>query len=80
MRLVNVRTGETVIEFNESGTVFHNRLLESEMRHMGIDIPHGLRGTYHGKDCIHLDDEDFEKAFKEIYYLTYLSPSRFAWK
>lgn len=80
MHLINLETGEIVIEFNENGTVFHNHLLEKEMEKMGIAIPHGLRGGYHGKDLVHLGDPDFEKAFREIYYLSYLSSKRFKWR
>ena len=80
MHLINLETNEIVIEFNESGTVFHSSLLEKEMERMGIAIPHGMRGSYHGKDLIHLGDPDFERAFKEVYYLTYLSSKPFAWQ
>ncbi len=80
MHLINLETGEVVIEFKKDGAIFYNTLLEKEMKQMGIAIPHGLRGSYHGKDLIHLGDPDFERAFREIYYLTYLSHKQFAWK
>jgi hypothetical protein len=79
MRLINTHTSKSLIEFKGEKTIIHNRYLEQEMRTIGIPVPHGLRGVYHGKDSICLDDEDFQKAFKEIYYLTAMSPEKFHW-
>ena len=59
--------------------MLHNKILEHEMRSIGIPIPHGLRGIYHGKDCVRLEDEEFQKAFREIYYLTVMNPEAFHW-
>lgn len=78
-RLVNKATKQPIIEFEGKKTIIHNRFLEHEMRSIGIPIPHGLRGIYHGKDCIRLEDEEFQKAFQEIYYLTAMNPEQFQW-
>jgi hypothetical protein len=53
--------------------------LENEMKQIGIPVPHGLRGIYNGKDHIRLNDEDFQKAFQEIYYLTAMDHALFRW-
>lgn len=78
-RLVNVHTNQPLIEFEGDKTVIYNKYLEHEMRELGIPIPHGLRGVYHGKECVRLEDEEFQKAFKEIYYLTTMNRDTFHW-
>ncbi len=80
MMLINRETNQPIIEFQGDKTIFHSKFLEKEMRSMGIPVPHGLRGVYHGKNCICLDDEEFQKAFKEIYYLTAMNPKTFQWR
>jgi len=79
MRLVNKKTNQVVVEFTENSTIFHSKFLENEMKSMGILIPHGLRGIY-GKDCILLGEEHFQRAFKEVYYLTTMDPAHFFWQ
>ncbi|NGX54321.1 MAG: hypothetical protein K1000chlam4_01047 [Chlamydiae bacterium] len=44
---------------------------------MGIPIPHGHRGTFNGRDCVFLDDDYFQRAFKEIYYPQAMDPVTF---
>lgn len=78
-QLLNVHTRQPIIEFEGSKTHIHNKFLEHEMRTLGIPIPHGLRGIYHGKDCILLDDPEFQQAFQEVYYLTSMNPTTFKW-
>ncbi|MFZ0565916.1 MAG: hypothetical protein WAM28_07010 [Chlamydiales bacterium] len=80
MKLVNKQTNEPIIEFEGKKTLFHNKFLEQEMRSIGILIPHGLRGVYHGKNYVRLEDEEFQKAFKEIYCLTSMNPDTFQWQ
>jgi hypothetical protein len=78
-KLVNRHTHQPIIEFEGEKTLIHNKFLEHEMRSIGIPIPHGLRGVYHGKECIRLEDQEFQKAFQEIYYLTAMNPDTFQW-
>ena len=80
MRLINKKNQKPIVEFRGTQTIFHSKFLEREMRELGILIPHGLRGSYHGKDCIYLGDTEFQQAFKEIYYLTYMNDSEFKWQ
>ena len=80
MRLVNCKTHRAVLEFKEGRPVFFSKFLEHEMRQMGVAIPHGLRGIYQGKTSVTLEDTDFERAFKEIYYVTYMDPKQFKWQ
>ena len=78
-QLVNVNTQLPIIEFEGEETHIHNKFLEQEMRTLGIPIPHGLRGIYHGKDYVLLNDPDFQQAFQEVYYLTSMNPTTFKW-
>lgn len=78
-KLINRHTKQPIVEFEENRTIIHNKFLEHEMRSLGILVPHGLRGIYKGKDCIRLEDEEFQKAFREIYYLTAMNPETFQW-
>jgi hypothetical protein len=71
VKLINKKTNFVVIEFNNGKATFHDRFLEPEMREAGILIPSELAAEYGGKETILLDDELFEKAFKEIYYRYY---------
>lgn len=80
MRLVNLKTNRPILEFKEGKPVFYSKFFEHEMCEMGIEIPHGLRGTYQGKTTITPYDSDFEKAFREIYYATYMNPDQFKWR
>lgn len=78
-RLVNKKTQQPIVEFADGKTLIHNKFLEHEMRSIGIPIPHGLRGVYQGKDCIRLEDAEFQKAFQEVYYITAMNPELFQW-
>jgi hypothetical protein len=80
MKLVNIKTAQTIVEFIGEKTLIHNKFLEEEMRILGIPIPDGLRGRYEGRDIIHLGEKRFQEAFKEIYYLTYMDVRGFHWK
>ncbi|MEZ5314615.1 MAG: hypothetical protein R3E91_00135 [Chlamydiales bacterium] len=79
MKLINIKTSQALIEFRDKQTIIYNKFLEQEMNRIGIPIPHGSRSLYQGKDYIYLDDPDFQKAFKEIYYLTIMNPQQFHW-
>lgn len=79
MKLINTQTGKILVEFDGKKACFHNKYLEQEMKSIGIPIPHGLRGSFKGQDQIFLEDELFQKAFKEIFYLTSIDHNLFKW-
>lgn len=79
MQLINKKTKTPLVEFQNKKTIFYNKFLEREMRTLGILIPHGLRGVFHGKDYIYFGEEDFQKAFREVYYLTSMNTDLFYW-
>lgn len=80
MKLINTLNSQLLVEFRGDETLIYNKFLEQEMRTVGIAVPHGLRGLYHGKDNILLDDLDFQRAFKEVYYLMAMDHEKFRWK
>lgn len=79
-KLVNKKSGKAIVEFEGEKAIFHNKYLEHEMRELGIPIPHGLRGVYYGKASLRLGEEGFQKAFREVYYLTTMDPALFEWQ
>ncbi|MCH9627833.1 MAG: hypothetical protein S4CHLAM2_14790 [Chlamydiales bacterium] len=80
MKLINTKTSQSLVEFEGDRTIFYNKYLEKEMRSIGIPVPHGMRGIYNGKECIRLEDAEFQQAFREIYYLTTMNPETFRWQ
>ena len=80
MKLVHNTTGFVVIEFKGNKALFKDRFLEREMKLHGIAIPPPLREKYHGKSSVHIEDKDFSKAFKEIYYTYTLNPGDYRWE
>lgn len=79
-QLINMQTSLPIVEFLEEKTIIYSKFLENEMRTIGISIPPGLRGVYQGKDNVRLEDQGFQKAFKEIFYLTSMDHGIFQWK
>lgn len=79
MRLVNLKSNKPIVEFRGEETVFYNKFLEKEMRMLGIPIPSGLRGDFEGKDTVYLENQNFQKAFKEIYYPVAMGAHLFRW-
>lgn len=79
MKLINIQTNQPLVEFIGEKTLIHNKFLEEEMRMMGIPIPDGLRGLFEGRDYVHLYEEKFQEAFKEIYYATFMDARLFKW-
>ncbi len=79
MKLVNTKSGFVVVEYQGDKTIFHDRILEKEMRVRGITIPPALRSEYGGKSAVRLNEKEFQKAFKEI-YCKQAFHSPFAWE
>lgn len=80
MKLINKETQCIVVEFTDTKTVFHDRFLEAEIAENGITIPPALQEEYEGKEVIFVEDPQFLKAFKEIYYPLGMNPKVFEWK
>lgn len=81
MKLVNIQTGYTVVEFLDDGTVqFNDRFLEAEMKELGILIPPSLSESFEGKEFVYFGDPLFKRAFKEVYYPYSISTSIYKWE
>lgn len=80
MRLIHNASKKPLVEFLGKKTVFHNKYLEDQMRLLGVSIPPGLRSHFEGKDFVYLRDPTFQKAFREVYYLTSMDSQEFTWE
>src|SRR6266404_5245436 len=80
MQLVNVQSGFIVVEYKGEKTIFHDPFLEDSMRKQGIIIPPAFRKDFSDKSIIRLNDVNFQKAFKEIYYPLSFNQQTFQWK
>lgn len=80
MKLINTETHLPLVEFKGAKTIFHSKYLEQEMSRLGIPIPPGMRSFYQGVDNVFLGDPDFQRAFREIYYITSMDPDLFRWE
>lgn len=47
---------------------FANKYIQQGFAEHGIVIPPGLREQYAGKNTVYLEDPEFEKAFRKLYY------------
>jgi len=48
--------------------VFANPYIQKGFENSGIAIPPGLVPDYNGKQFVYLEDPEFEKAFRELYF------------
>lgn len=68
-----------VVEFQDDQVVFHDRFLEAEMKNHGVTIPPAMRDLFHGKSVVQMNDKDFPRAFKEVYYPLSIDTSVYEW-
>lgn len=80
MKLIHLKSKFTVLEFRGEKTIIYDRILEKEMTMRGIVIPQAIRHEYSGKSSIRLGDREFQKAFKEIYFLQVFTPNHYRWE
>ena len=80
MNLVSVTTNQTLVEFHDHKPIFHNKYLEKEMKEIGIVIPDFLRGDFQGRAVIKLDDDLFNRAFKDVFYPLHMDSSKYQWR
>lgn len=80
MKLVHVASGFVVVEFRDEKTTFYDPLIEAEIEERGILVPPFMRSQFSGKDVVLLEDSDFPRAFKEIYYPFTLDEKAYQWK
>jgi hypothetical protein len=80
MKLVNIKTGFVVVEFEEGKAYFGDPFLREQMKDRGIFIPPSYREAFAGKEYIKLDEPEFQTAFEKIYYLFTIDNSVYQWR
>lgn len=80
MKLINVKSGFVVVEYQGNKTIFHDRMLEKEMTVRGVIIPPPLRSEYGGKSSVRLDEIEFQKAFKDVYCKQAFNSQAYQWE
>ena len=80
MKLINLKSQFVVVEVQDGQIKFFDRFLEKQMKGRGILIPPALRSQYNGKAEVRLEDQEFLKAFKELYVPAVFDPEVFAWQ
>jgi hypothetical protein len=80
MKLINIKSKFVVAEYKGETTIIHDRILEKEMRMRGIIIPSILQPEYGGKAVVRLNEKEFQKAFKELYFTQVFNPKNYHWE
>ena len=80
LQLVNLESGFVVVEFVGDKTVIYDRFLSEEMQKSGIVIPHYLQSKFGGKKRVRLDQREFQRAFKEVYYEFCINHKAYRWQ
>lgn len=79
-KLVHIKSQFTLVEFIGKDTLIHDRILEKEMTENGILIPPALRHLYQGKEAIRLGEEEFQRAFKDIFAIHIFDSTHYSWQ
>ena len=79
VKLINKQTGFVVVEFSNGKHHFHDKLLEAELKELGIIIPSAMTDQFGGKKVIFPNDPLFEKAFVEVYYRYSIANPSYQW-
>ena len=80
LQLVNLESGFVVVEFVGDKTVIHDRFLFEEMQKSGIVIPNYLQPKFGGKKRVRFDQQEFQRAFKEVYYEFCINHKVYRWE
>jgi len=76
--LINKQNGFIAAELHEDEAIIHDRFLEDDLERRGIEIPETLRDQYDGRTTVFMNDDLFQKAFREVYYEMKLNHEVFA--
>lgn len=79
MKLIHIKTGFIVLEFQKGKTLIYDRVLDKQMRTQGILIPASIRKLYDGKKAIRLSDDTFQTAFKDLFFHQIFDSKQYAW-
>jgi hypothetical protein len=78
MKLIHLKLKFIVAAFGEK-TLINDRILLKEMTLRGIIIPPALREEYGGKTAVRINDKEFQRAFKELYFPHVFNPNHYRW-
>lgn len=69
MRIINIATNAEFMHIHSGELAqFTNKYIQQGFEEHGIVIPPGLREEYSGKSMVYLEDPEFEKAFRNLYF------------
>ncbi len=69
MKIIQVKEGTEFMSIKPGETAkFTNPYIQKGFEEFGIIIPPALVKDYAGKERVYLDDPEFEKAFRELYF------------
>ncbi len=81
MKLIDSENNSVYIEFDDGKSpYFADAFLEKEMQLYGIEIPPKYREEFDGKQIVMLEDDDFPRAFRDVYYLYHVDRNVFRWE
>jgi len=80
MKLINTHTGKPLVTIEEGAVQFHHSMLADEIELFGVTIPAYMRPQFSDKTNVYLDDPDFERAFREVYYTHHIDRDLFKWE
>jgi hypothetical protein len=79
-KFIHVKNNFVLVEFHGQETIFHDQILEREMKERGVLIPLERRTEYQGKSSIRLGEPGFQKAFREIFAAQLFDPNNYIWQ
>lgn len=80
MKLIHLKSKFVVAESTSSQLIIYDRMLAQEMAIRGIPIPPPLRSEFNGKASVRVSDEEFLRAFKQIYCPRAFPPKSYRWE
>ena len=79
-QFVNQTNGFVVVEERQGKIIFHDPILEEEMKDSGVVIPPEYQKEYQERERVRLGEEGFFKAFKEFYSVYIYDQTIYHWK
>lgn len=79
-RLINLKNQSIIVEYKEIETIFHDKILEEEMKARGVLIPPALRSRFGNKDRVRLNEPEFQAAFREVFCSNVFNHHDFEWQ
>lgn len=80
MEFVNQQSGFVVVEQREGKVIFHDPIVEADMKEIGVAIPREARSRYEGREYVKLGEDGFFEAFREFYSVYIYDPDVYQWQ